>query len=236
MFATDQFVVQPSGSPHQPIPPKDRRAVRGKNSSIGKADLVGRDALLSAAWIDGRRLVDSDPSSLEQVLSHKIGEPQDGSDDAIGADCNAQQRVGEHCGEKLQADCIVGRVDQTQNCRALAGRLPVELVSHQAERLGKSRYGTPLVGIRQGRPHRRIAGEMVMMLAVGVPVGFQPARGGAPTELRLDLRHQMVPAPERFVVGIAVVTLDDLLELTSVDVFKQLSENARCKAHAPFLF
>lgn len=46
----------------------------------------------------------------------------------------------------------------------------------------------------------------------------------------------MIPASERFVVRIPVVAIHNCLELTPIDGFKKLPEDARCKAHAPFLF
>jgi hypothetical protein len=42
----------------------------------------------------------------------------------------------------------------------------------------------------------------------------------------------MAPAGKRFDVGIAGVTLDEPVELAALDRFKQLAEDARCKAYA----
>src|SRR5207244_12173982 len=66
-----------------------------------------------------------------------------------------------------------GCIDQLDHLRALASGLPIELACHQAEGLGEDRHGPPFVGIGQGRAHQRTAAEMVMMLAMGVPPGFQ---------------------------------------------------------------
>src|ERR1019366_847631 len=75
-----------------------------------------------------------------------------------------------------------------------------------------------------------------MMLAAGVPAGFQTAQAVAGAELGKHQRHQMVPAAERFIVSVGTVTRDERLELPAIDGCQQLAENARCIAHAPFLF
>lgn len=124
------------------------------------------------------------------------------------------------------------RIDQLHHGRAVASRLPIELAGDQAEGLGEDRNGSPLVGIGQGRADQRAAAQVVMMLAVGVPTRFQAAQADGRGKLGIDQRQQMVPAGKRFDVGIAGVTLDEPVELAALDRFKQLAEDARCKAHA----
>src|ERR1039457_570595 len=75
-----------------------------------------------------------------------------------------------------------------------------------------------------------------MMLAAGVPAGFQTAQAVAGAELGKHQRHQMVPAAERFNESVGTVTLDERLELPAIDGCQQLAENARSIASAPFLF
>ena len=59
------------------------------------------------AWIDGWRSFDEgDVASVKDALGDEVGEAQDGHGDAVSARCNAQQRVGDHCGKELQADGI----------------------------------------------------------------------------------------------------------------------------------
>jgi len=77
---------------------------------------------------------------------------------------------------------------------------------------------------------------MVMMLTVGIPARFQAAQADGRGELGVDQRQQMVPARKRFDVGIASVTRHERVELTPLDRFQQLAEDARCEAHAPSSF
>lgn len=60
------------------------------------------------AWIDGGRAFDGgDVSALEQALCDEIGKAQDRHLDTVGSCGDAQQRIGDHGGEELQADGIV---------------------------------------------------------------------------------------------------------------------------------
>ena len=129
-----------------------------------------------------------------------------------------------------------GRIDQPQHCRAVASRLPIQLACHQAEGLSEERNRSSFVRIGQGRAHERTAAQMVMMLTVGIPARFQAAQAAGRGKLGVDQRQQMVPAPKQFDVGIAGVTRYEGLELTSLDRFQQLTEDARCEAHAPSSF
>ena len=74
------------------------------------------------------------------------------------------------------------------------------------------------------------------MLAVGVPTRFQAPQAAGRGKLGVDQRQQMAPAGKRFDIGIAGVTLDEPVELAALDRFKQLGEDARCKAHASSSF
>ena len=52
---------------------------------------------------------------------------------------------------------------------------------------------------------KRAAGEMIMVLAIGVPAGLQRPKAVEVAQLRKDQRHQMIPAEERLVIGVAVM-------------------------------
>jgi hypothetical protein len=119
---------------------------------------------------------------------------------------------------------------------AVPSRLPIELAGDQGEGLGEDRNRSPFVGIGQGRADQRAAAQMVVMLPVGIPTRFQAPQAAGRGELGIDERQQMVPAGKRFDVGIAGVMLDEPVELAALDGFKQLTEDARCKAHAPSPF
>jgi hypothetical protein len=128
------------------------------------------------------------------------------------------------------------RIDQLHHLRAVASRLPIQLACDQAEGLGEDRNRSPFVRIGQGRAYQRATAQMVVMLAVGVPTRFQAPQANGRGELGVDQSQQVVPARKRFDVGIAGVTLNQRLELAALDGFKQLTEDARCKAHAPSSF
>src|SRR4029077_18153087 len=54
--------------------------------------------------------------------------------------------------------------------------------------------------------------------------------------LGIEQRDQMLPALEALVIGVAVVALDDFLELPAVDRFEQLDKSAIRELHAPSFF
>src|SRR5438445_9260248 len=86
--------------------PRRRRAVRGK-SGIAEFQLVCGVVELSSSWIGRRRFVDfCDRPSQEQALANQLGQPQGRHGEAIDAGSDAQQQIGNHGGENLQADCV----------------------------------------------------------------------------------------------------------------------------------
>src|SRR5437879_9067072 len=83
------------------------RAVRGK-SGIAEPQLVGGELWFALTWIDRRRLVDcGDRPSREQELRDEFGEAQYRYFHAVHARRDAQQQIGDHRGEDLQADSVV---------------------------------------------------------------------------------------------------------------------------------
>jgi hypothetical protein len=123
-------------------------------------------------------------------------------------------------------------------------------LGQQAEGLGKDRHGPPFIRIGQDGAHKPACTQMVMMLAVGVETGFKrsscascgsatlkAAQARCGRKLRKDQGHEMIPALEPFVIGVACVPADDGVELPPVNGCQQLAKNAKGKAHAsPFLF
>src|SRR5712671_5178441 len=94
-------------SPRSAPSPAVRRAVRG-NSSIGEAELIWGGSVSSGAWVDGWWLFNgADLAAVEQALSDEVGKSEDWNRDAVGALGDPQQRIGDHCGEELQPDCII---------------------------------------------------------------------------------------------------------------------------------
>src|SRR5205085_10278475 len=108
--------------------------------------------------------------------------------------------------------------------------------AHAYDQRSEESNGSPFVRIAQGRAHQRSAAQMVMVLTVGIPTRFQAAQADGRGELGVDQRQQIVPARKRFDVGIAGVARYEPLELTPLDGFQQLTEDARCEAHAPSSF
>ncbi|MEY9718685.1 hypothetical protein ABIA22_001175 [Sinorhizobium fredii] len=119
---------------------------------------------------------------------------------------------------------------------AVAARLPVELAGQPGEGLGKDGNRAAGVGIGKGRAPQPAAAEVIVVLAVGVPAGFQAAQARRAAQLGIDQHHQMIPAPERLVVGVGVVIIHNPLEAAPIDRFNQLAKNARCETHAPSSF
>src|SRR6202158_6341420 len=73
---------------------------------------------------------------------------------------------------------------------------------------------------------------MIMLMRVGVKGDFGPTQTLYPTQLRADQRHQMIPALERLVVGIAVVPLHDLPKLPPINRFEEVYKDAIQISHA----
>src|SRR6266478_8450307 len=76
---------------------------------------------------------------------------------------------------------------------------------------------------------------MIMLMGICLNSGFDSAKARDLAQLRADHRHQMVPALERFVVGIAVMPLDNFPKLPSINRFEELHKDAIHVLHArPF--
>ena len=80
---------------------------------------------------------------------------------------------------------------------------------------------------------KRAAGEVIMVLAIGVPAGLQRPKAVEVAQLGEDQRHQMIPAEERLVIGVPVVPRHDRPEPPPVDGFQEFGENGRSEAHVP---
>jgi hypothetical protein len=64
--------------------------------------------VFSAAWVYGWGLIDcGDVSAVEDALSDEIGESEDWDGDTMCSGCDAQEGIGDHRGEELEADGIV---------------------------------------------------------------------------------------------------------------------------------
>jgi hypothetical protein len=75
---------------------------------------------LWTAWVDGRGFVDgADVAALEEAQGDQIGEAQDRDLDAVAAGGDAQQRVGDHRGEELEADRVVVVAEKAADVKML---------------------------------------------------------------------------------------------------------------------
>ncbi len=92
------------------------------------------------------------------------------------------------------------------------------------------------IGVGKRRAGDRLAAQMIMGVGVGVPAGCERAQRRRAGELGVDQHHQVLPAAERFVIGVGVSALDDRLEPPPVERIDKLAENGRSKAHAPLSF
>src|SRR4051812_25169714 len=73
---------------------------------------------------------------------------------------------------------------------------------------------------------------MIMLMGVGVEGELKPPQTYDAAQLRADQRHHMIPALERFVVGIGVVSLHNFPKLPSIDWFDEVSKDAIAILHA----
>ena len=74
---------------------------------------------MSSAWVDERRFFDgAEVAAFEQAQRDQIGEAQDREFDAT-AGGNAQQRVGDHRGEDLEADRVVVVAEKAADAQML---------------------------------------------------------------------------------------------------------------------
>src|SRR5438132_10305685 len=76
---------------------------------------------------------------------------------------------------------------------------------------------------------------MIMVLWIGVKARLEGAQALDAGQLRVHQCDQMIPTLERFVVGIPVVLVHNLLKCPAVDRFKQTRKDAIGKAHARLL-
>ena len=74
--------------------------------------------------------------------------------------------------------------------------------------------------------------EMIMLMELALKASFKPAQTCDAAQLRAHQRHHMIPALERFVVGIPLVAIHNLPKLPPIDRFEELSKDAITILHA----
>jgi len=96
---------------------------------------------------------------------------------------------------------------------------PRSPAADEIESLEKDFDRPAFVGVAESRRGQRAAPQMIMMLGIGVPAGFQRPKAVEIAELSENKRKQMIPAVERLVIGVAIMALDDRLEKSPVEGF-----------------
>jgi hypothetical protein len=96
--------------------------------------------------VDGRGFVDSaEVAAFEKAQGDQIGEAQDRDLDAVAAGGDAQQRVGDHRGEDLEADRVVVVAEKAADVEMLFDpakqRFLKEVSSWRSTRLFRSKHG-----------------------------------------------------------------------------------------------
>src|SRR5260221_8359942 len=98
---------------HGGRPSPYRAGLSGENSDIGELQLIGGEFRSWVAWINRRWLVDfSDRLSHEEALADEFGEAQVRQLHAVQAHRDAQEQIGDHPGDDLQADRVVVRAKE----------------------------------------------------------------------------------------------------------------------------
>jgi hypothetical protein len=93
------------------------------------------------------------------------------------------------------------------------------LLAEQAEKLSEHGRACFLgVGIGQGRAGHRVASEMIMMMRVSVPIGFQGAQAPAPENCEKH-GNEMIPAQQALGVAVALMTRHDPLKAAARKIF-----------------
>src|SRR5579883_3148606 len=91
---------------------------------IGEAQLVWACSVASSTWIDGRRLVDGgDVAALEEVLDGEFEEAMDRHFDAMRPRGDADERIDDHRGDELQADCVLILAEELAQFEKLRSRM-----------------------------------------------------------------------------------------------------------------
>src|SRR5229473_3188013 len=111
-------------------------------------------------------------------------------------------------------------------------RVPIGLLSQHGEDFRENAHRTTCIRTRERRARNVAHPQMIMLMGVCLKGRFDSAQARDPTQLSAHHRHKMIPAFERFVVGIAIMPLDDFPKLPSIDRFEKLPKDAIHVLHA----
>src|SRR5713226_1734826 len=124
------------------------------------------------------------------------------------------------------------RVDQPNHLGAFCSRVSIGLLRQHGEGFRENAHWTTCIRTRERRARNVAHPQMVMLMGVCLKGRFDSAQARDPAQLSAHHRHKMIPAFERFVVGIAVMPLDDFPKLPSIDRFEKLPKDAIHVLHA----
>ena len=122
--------------------------------------------------------------------------------------------------------------DQPNHLGPFHSRVSIGLLCQHGEGFRENAHRTTCIRTRERRARSLADAQMIMLMRVGLGGGFDSAQARDPAQLGAHHRHKMIPAFERFVVGIAVMPLDDFPKLSSIDRFQELPKDAIPVLHA----
>ena len=118
------------------------------------------------------------------------------------------------------------RINQPHHLAAFCPRAAVGLLRQHREGIGENIDRTPAIGIRQRRASNLADAEMVMLMRVGAEGKFEPAQACDAPQLRTHQRYHVIPAFERFVVGIPLMAIHNRAKSPLINRFEELSKDA----------
>ena len=124
------------------------------------------------------------------------------------------------------------RVDQPNHLGAFHSRVSIGFLRQHGEGFRENAHWTTCIRTRERRARNVPRPQMIMLMGVCLKGRLDSAQACDPAQLSAHHRHEMIPAFERFVVGIAVMLLDDFSKLPSINRFEELPKDAIHVLHA----
>src|SRR5882672_1391561 len=97
----------------------------------------------------------------------------------------------------------INRTISAPSTRERRSACPASMANVSAKTTGR----TPRIRIRERRASDLAHAQMIMLMGICVEGEFKPPQTCDAAQPRADQRHHMIPALERFIVGIGVVPL-----------------------------
>ena len=97
-------------------------------------------------------------------------------------------------------------IDDADHLRTFLAQRAAGLRRQFREHIGKDVCRAAPVGVCERRARNPAGAEVIVMMTVGVPRGLEFAQALHIGELSVDHGDEMIPAAERFVIGLGLVT------------------------------